>query len=218
MEGGLLAGFGELATVLTGQPPAPFSCTGRFLFRQYPVIHSILAPLQPLITLYFGFPLARCGTDFEGFHGAEAALPRTGLHAHGTGRPSKQAAANEHGVRSASLRASAHTTSPPPRAALACSLIIFFALYSGVVNNMSVRRVGLGLTGLWLMHDGTPAPTWNCRERVNPPPFLQPIHPSEHAPSRPAVRHVGVSCGEAGRDKMGLQLSISPLSSAGRQP
>ena len=39
---------------------ASYFCAGRFLFAQFPALANLLSPLNPLISLYFSFPFARC--------------------------------------------------------------------------------------------------------------------------------------------------------------
>lgn len=179
--------------------PAPL-LTGRFLFRQYPVIHSVLAPLQPLIELYFGFPLARCGAGGGSSGGTGRSAPLAWVH--GAGRTPKQAYMSEHGTKcSCALLASAHSALPP-RGVPACSVVIFFALYSGVVNNMSVRCVARGRWAFGVAPCSArlhliPSRHGRARALQAPLPPLQSIHPTEHAPSHPPGRHVGVSCGGA---------------------
>jgi hypothetical protein len=103
----------------------------KFFFMQFPAAQAVLAPLEPLIRLYFSVPFAGCVCARQG---GSAPRPATAFrtfsaYAHdGTGVPSVPDT-HQHSSREGAL-----LLSP------SCRVAVFFAVYLGIINNFNFSR------------------------------------------------------------------------------
>lgn len=122
---------------------------GKFVFMQYPIFMRFLAPLDPLVRLYFGFPFARYG--ISPIMPAHAGKPATGgsevlMRVMDCGWAARLASAEQScaaGKGHATRECRGHhmlSINADARVHASCSLIVFFAIYSGIVTNQSFSR------------------------------------------------------------------------------